>query len=96
MTPLHICRNAFKIDNKCVYAVCSICHFSMKRKPPATRGGERDNDKSLCDHNNLELLTDEGYVQGEYLQRCLDSGKHVPVRCSVCKHYFTTNKKLVK
>ena len=96
MHPLHTCRNAFKTHKECVYAVCSLCNTDMKRRSPAKRGGERDDDKECCDHGNLVIYADVRFVNEEYLQKCLSIGEHVPVKCSVCNRWITTNKKLIK
>ena len=95
MNPLHICRNAFKTHKECVYAVCSLCNTDMKRRSPAKRG-ERDDDKECCDHGNLVIYADVRFVNEEYLQKCLSIGEHVPVKCSLCSRWITTNKKLIK
>ena len=101
LKPLHTCRNAFKNDKECAYAVCWMCHAEMDgRRERQERNRERvrdtDREKEMCDHHNLEMVYDEKYLDDKYRQNCLYNGLKVPMQCSLCYCYITNNSKKVK
>ena len=98
LNPLHICKNALRTDKDCVYAVCWVCNAEMSTKQERSRERVRDTDreKEMCDHLNLELLTDERYLSDTYRNGCIGYGHKVPVQCSICSCYITNNTKNMK
>ena len=57
---------------------------------------DTDREKEMCDHLNLDVITDERYLNDTYRNGCITNGFKVPEQCSICYCYITNNTKKVK
>ena len=76
-----------------------MCHAGMdvkRQERIRERGRDADRDKEMCDHHNLEVMSDERYLNEKYLNSCIDVDLKVPVQCSLCYCYITNVSKKVK
>ena len=97
--PLWCCRNAFTINNECVYALCSECYGNADDENKVKRGRARAfnssfncNDAHSNNHflSNLEPFMDEQYLQESYLAKKISSGAILPQKCSNCNLLITS------
>ena len=104
-SPVWHCHNAFKLDQKCCYALCSKCYMMLEERKQETRkrtsnintrtsnkrarcAVDKDKNKQLCDHHNLQAQTDIKYFEPNYLERLADEDTpktHYPFSCVECK-----------
>jgi len=90
MAPLYCCVNAFKPTESCVYTLCSSCHLENEKGKgrSSRRGKDVDKDKNMCDHNNLQVVTDTLYFNESYLMTCVQNDDKMPLKCSKCRGFF--------
>ena len=91
--PVWTCKHALDVKKKCKYALCSQCYFQRtdiskaKRRRYATVGT-----KDRCDHQNLEMVTEDNYFKPHIVLHRLEKGYIIPTKCATCKRTFTSVK----
>ena len=99
--PLWCCRNAFTVNNECVYALCSECYLNSQNanKVKRKRGIASNltssdcNDPHSSNHflTNLRTFTDESYLDKNFLAKKIKFGAMVPQICSNCRLHITSS-----
>ena len=96
--PIWHCKNAFKLEDTCKYAMCSIRYINEghdgdvpqgRKSSRSYRGNKNDNDDLLCNHEQLEFYSDSLYYTKAALEeRKKEESIHFPFNCVVCGKAF--------
>ena len=95
--PIWHCKNAFKLDRQCVYAVCNKCYITNLDAQTSTRGtgsarrqnADKDSDESVCNHTQLQFFADTlFYKDAAIKEKKKEQNIYFPFVCIDCKRAF--------
>jgi len=94
--PIWHCKNAYKLENPCVFSYCHVCYIKKANKQQLGRKTTRSRrikdkeiDDNLCDHCHLMFFTDSlFYSDNAIKEKKEEDDIYFPFKCVECHQSY--------